>query len=98
MVESPSSPIVCAPVVPSTSSTEAPMESSPPRQPAPPAVFAGNPNPTTPSQEVHVAGLPDTSVATTVAPSEVHSTQYVPSSEFPTRGVIHIPPTSGKTP
>ncbi|KAL0208950.1 hypothetical protein P9112_011537 [Eukaryota sp. TZLM1-RC] len=96
MIESPSSPIVCAPVVPSTPSTEVPeegqqapstpstevpMESSPPQQPAPPAVPA-----------VSVASLPDTSVPTTVAPSKVHSTPSVPSSEVPTRGVIHIPP------
>ncbi|KAL0209753.1 hypothetical protein P9112_009837 [Eukaryota sp. TZLM1-RC] len=142
-VEPPSSPIVCAPVAPSTSSTEAPgegqqvpstssteapgegqqvpstssteapgegqqapsipsrevpMESSPPQQPAPPAVPAGSPNPTTPSQEVPVAGLPDTSAPTTVAPTEVHSTPSVPPSGVPTRGVIHVPPTSGQTP
>ncbi|KAL0220013.1 hypothetical protein P9112_005666 [Eukaryota sp. TZLM1-RC] len=83
---------------PSTPSTEVPMKSSPPQQPASPTVPAGNPNPTTPSQEVPVAGLPDTSVPTTVAPSEVHSAPAVPSSKVPTRGVIHIPPTSGQTP
>ncbi|KAL0210226.1 hypothetical protein P9112_010310 [Eukaryota sp. TZLM1-RC] len=127
-VEPPSSPIVCAPVAPSTSSTEAPgegqqvlstssteapgegqqapsipsrevpMESSPPQQPAPPAVPAGSPNPTTPSQEVPVAGLPDTSAPTTVAPTEVHSTPSVPPSGVSTRGVIHVPATSGQTP
>ncbi|KAL0213821.1 hypothetical protein P9112_006005 [Eukaryota sp. TZLM1-RC] len=127
-VEPSSSSIVCAPVAPSTSSTEAPgegqqvpstssteapgegqqapsinsrevpMESSPPQQPAPPAVPAGSPNPTTPSQEVPVAGLPDTSAPTTVAPTEVHSTPSVPPSGVPTRGVIHVPPTSGQTP
>ncbi|KAL0219418.1 hypothetical protein P9112_005071 [Eukaryota sp. TZLM1-RC] len=143
MVESPSSPIVCAPVIPSTSSTKAPeegqqapstssteapeegqqapptpstevpeegqrapstpstevpMESSPPQQPAPLAVPAGNSNPTTPSREVPVAGHPDTSAPTTVAPTEVHSTPPVPPSGVPTRGVIHLSPTSGQTP
>ncbi|KAL0219636.1 hypothetical protein P9112_005289 [Eukaryota sp. TZLM1-RC] len=108
MVESPSSPVVCAPVVPSTPSTEVseegqrapstfstevPMKSSPPQQQAPLVVSAGNPNPTTPSQEVPVAGVPDISVPTTVALSEVHLTPSVPSSE-----VLHIPPTSGQTP
>ncbi|KAL0205426.1 hypothetical protein P9112_000733 [Eukaryota sp. TZLM1-RC] len=74
------------------------MESSPPQQPAPPAVPAGNSNPTTPSREVPVAGPPNTSAPTTVAPTEVHSTPSVPPSGVPTRGVIHIPPTSGQTP
>ncbi|KAL0223998.1 hypothetical protein P9112_003388 [Eukaryota sp. TZLM1-RC] len=112
-VEPPSSPIVCASVIPSTSSTEAPeegqrapstpstevpMKGSPPQQPAPPAIPAGSPNPTTPSQEVPVVGLPDTSAPTTVAPTEVHSTPPVPPSGVPTRGVLHVPPTSGQTP
>ncbi|KAL0207546.1 hypothetical protein P9112_012174 [Eukaryota sp. TZLM1-RC] len=113
MVESPSSPIVCAPVIPSTPSTEAfeegqqapstpstevPMESSPPQQPTPPAVPADNSNPTTPSREVPVAGLPDTSVPTSVAPTVVHLTPPVPPSGAPTSEVIHIPQTSGQIP
>ncbi|KAL0218344.1 hypothetical protein P9112_003997 [Eukaryota sp. TZLM1-RC] len=86
MEESPSSPIVCAPVVVSTPSTELLCSS------------CWKPKLTTPSSEVSVVKSQNTSAPTTVNLTEIHSTPPIPFLEVPTRGVIHIPPTNGQTP
>ncbi|KAL0220070.1 hypothetical protein P9112_005723 [Eukaryota sp. TZLM1-RC] len=98
MEESPSSPIICAPVIPSISSTEVREEGQ--QNPSTPSteLLLETKFSTTPFSEVPVAGFPNTSAPTMVVVTEVRPTPPAPSSTIPTRGVIHIPPTTGQTP
>ncbi|KAL0226950.1 hypothetical protein P9112_014274 [Eukaryota sp. TZLM1-RC] len=86
MVESPSSPIVCAPVIPSTSSTEAPEEG----QQAPPTASTEAPEegqraPFTPSTEVSMEGSPPQQPAPPAVPAG-NSNPTTPSREVPVAG------------